>query len=74
MSGRQSAASPDAVQCCVESLCAAGCDVVRAHITAFEMGAEVAAAAHLDDESRARVLGELRAIMACYDHRYSSVR
>lgn len=57
------------VQHCVESLCAGGCEAVRATIAALERGHGVAATDHLGESERAAVLTELRAVMAVYDAR-----
>lgn len=54
---------------CVETLCEAGCDAVRATIKAMEAGHEVAQTTGLSGEQQDRVLEELKAIMAVYDVR-----
>lgn len=51
----------------VESLCATGCDAVRAAIATLEADLTVAGTEHLNLEERHQVLSELRAIMAVYD-------
>ena len=62
-------ADQDRIQPCVDSLCLAGCEAVRATIAALEGGLTVSATAHLDDVERQGVLAELKAVMAVYDRR-----
>ena len=52
---------------CVESLCQAGCDVVRATISSMEMGLASEQTRDLDKQEFAAVLSELKTIMAVYD-------
>lgn len=59
----------DRLQRCLESLCANGCEAVRATIDALERGQPVVATAGLGDAERAAVLAELKAVMAVYDER-----
>ncbi|MDT8403962.1 hypothetical protein [Sulfuriflexus sp.] len=54
---------------CVEALCKNGCEAVRATISSMEMGVRLEQTRDLDQEEAARVLRELRAIMAVYDER-----
>lgn len=57
------------VQLCVEALCQNGCQAVRATIDALERDLPVAQTEAMDDQERAAVLAELKAIMAVYDAR-----
>lgn len=57
------------VQQCVEALCQNGCEAVRATIHALERDLPVALTDTMDEDERAAVLAELRAIMAVYDQR-----
>lgn len=52
---------------CIEALCGAGCDAVRATIRSMEEGLAVTQTEGLSDEERRAVLNELKAIMAVYD-------
>ena len=52
---------------CVEGLCQKGCTEVRSVIDALESEQRVCETNHLNEEERAAVLGELKAIMAVYD-------
>ena len=54
------------VDACVEALCAKGCRQVRQDIAALEAGASLPEVADLTPEQRARVLAELKQIMAVY--------
>lgn len=54
---------------CVEALCLTGCDMVRATIKAMEEGLPVAQTDGLNADEKRKVLEELRAIMAVYDHK-----
>ncbi|RMG28365.1 MAG: hypothetical protein D6721_08575 [Gammaproteobacteria bacterium] len=53
----------------IDLLCARGCRAVTACIDLLEQGVEETAWAHLDASERARLLEELRAIMAVYGGR-----
>lgn len=57
------------VEQAVDAICALGCEVVSAYIVALEEGETRPEYAALDVGQRARLLAELRAIMAVYDHR-----
>jgi hypothetical protein len=50
----------------IEALCCKGCRQVRADISALESGADVAETVGLSVAERARVLSELKQIMAVY--------
>ena len=61
--------SEDPVTQCVEAMCQCGCEAVRASISALELGQSVVQVEGFDAEQRARLLAELKAIMAVYDRR-----
>jgi len=52
---------------CVESLCANGCEAVRATISSMEIGASSEQLRDLDEDEYSTVLNELKSIMSVYD-------
>jgi hypothetical protein len=61
--------SSEQVSQCIDALCQCGCDAVRATISAMESGVVVPQVETLSSEERAKVLDELKAVMAVYDAR-----
>lgn len=57
---------------CVDDLCALGCNGVREAMAALEAGQAAVGTEHLDKDDRARVLAELKDVMAVYDARSDS--
>ena len=53
----------------IESICARGCDTVRNVITELENGRHNSEISSLSADDQARILVELKAIMAIYDNR-----
>ena len=57
----------EAVQACVEAICNLGCRTVNAVIQSLEAGRPIPQTEGLSADAVARVLAELKAIMAVYD-------
>ena len=56
------------VESAVDTICALGCELVSAYISALENGEERAEYALLDVPQRARLLQELQSIMSVYEN------
>ena len=69
MVGRQTDTLTAEVEQAVEAVCVLGCDEVRACIAGLQNGETRPEYARLDAGQRARMLGELQAIMSVYDDR-----
>ena len=67
--GRQTESLTEEVERAVDAVCALGCDLVRANISALQKGEVRTEYAALDTGQRERLLQELQSIMSVYEDR-----
>ena len=58
------------VENCIDAICALGCDVVSAYISALQKGESRPEYQSLDKRQRVSLLQELQSIMSVYGDRY----